>query len=446
MANKTYVELVNSTIQESGAESASFSATGSDFNTNTDSLMRRFKVWVQRAWKFIQQDADDWHFLTGQAVVNIGPRIQFYIYGEIPGAVPATIDIYDSNDEVKAENVPVTAVVDLTGRYSGEAPNMNYGYITIDPAAYPLNLSLKPGNDYFYLEDRVDEISVGPGLYTFYDTNTVVGQTLSFVLRDALDVDTYYPAAGILTELTPATGGILIGTQGFKFITTEPAVASLISTGTYGIYIYNHPLENWDSQDPFPAGSAASFTQTEGASVVSSSSKAHIHSWGSFDWNEELFPDDYAEYVKKVNTSSYKILRTSYPEAGYAEVLPCVPWQSYLDQMDSAQTATSDPAFITEDSQGRWRLWPHPKERVTLTFDYARTPQILEAFDDVPLNLPEEYEDIIMWKALILYGEYDEQQSVIKRATKNYMDLKYRFEKNKRPVFNFKPANLRGKS
>ena len=262
------------------------------------------------------------------------------------------------------------------------------------------------------------------------------------MLTSGVNPPIYYENAGMLTELDPATGGSSIGTQGFKFVSTEPGIGAMIDSGTYDIFVYNHPLPGWSTGNPYPPGSAANFSDIQGATVTRADAKAFVHSWGSYDWNEEMSENDFVQYVKEVNPATYKVILTNPSDTGYPDNLLFVPWNEFQRSVEGSQNYPAIPRYISEDSQGRWRLWPYPKERVTVTFDYVRTPQELVTYNDIPQHLPEEYEDMIVWKALIYYGEFAEQPSVARRALKEYMNLKYGFEKNKRPVFNFRPATF----
>jgi len=47
-----------------------------------------------------------------------------------------------------------------------------------------------------------------------------------------------------------------------------------------------------------------------------------------------------------------------------------------------------------------------------------------------------------MWRALVMYGEYDEQPSVIARANKNYKNILSRLEQKTRQKFHFQPKRL----
>lgn len=451
MPKSNYLQLVNAAILESGADLQQYNSNGSDFVSNTDSLMRKFKVWTNRAWRTIQQEADDWHFLTSRAVVNVDPRIMFYTYGKIPGTVPPFLDIYDDDDNFRVQNLAISSIVDITGQYSGENPRMSYGYVNIAESATPITFGLKPGNDWFYLNGRLTENTYGNNLNVFYDNGIGVGATLS--VAATLNSDPTQPGflfsnAVTITVLTPNTNDFLRGTTQIKFQTNNRELRELIDSGDYTIGLFPNPTNgNYTAQQYLTNSDPnnvvlVTLESTEGMTSELVDTKAYIHSWGSYDWNEELALNDFSDDVKEVNDATYKIIRTSYADPGCAEPLICVPWQQFLEAVDGPQDSPSDPALIAHDSQGRWRLWPYPKERVTVTFDYVRSPQVLDLYTDVALHLPEEYEDIIVWQTLIFYGQFSEQPNVIMRATKELKNLMYRFEKNKRPTFNFQPIRI----
>jgi len=455
MAKKTYVQLVNDAILESGADLALYSNDGTDFVTNTTSLMVKFKGWTARAWKTIQQEADDWHFLTSRGVVNTGPGIMFYTEGVIPGTVPPTVDIYDADDVIKVNALSIRNMTDLTGGYSSEDPSKNYGYVKIAEASQPVNFTLKPGNDYFYLNGRLIQYTAGMNTNLFYDRGTTPGSIVSVVFRNAVTMlnPRAFNNAATITDMEPFTQDYTRGTDGFAFTSNNKELNRLIQDAInrsidYEIALFQYPL---DSYTPYEYINGADldnpilFTTLAAGDPLSIDlidSKAYVHSWRSYDWNEELGPDDFTDHVKEVNQATYKIISKSSPETGNSIPLLCIPWQGFLEQVSTSQNMTSEPRFISEDSQGRWALWPHPKEAVTITFDYTRTPQVLANFDDVPQHLPSEYEDLIMWRALMFYAEYDEQPSVLLRAKKNFTDILYRFEKQKRPKFTFRPARF----
>lgn len=156
-STKTYLQFVNEAIDEAGAELALFAEDGSDWNTQSDPMMNRFKKWVKRAWKEIQQEANDWDWLEETAVVNITPGIMFYSPTPITMAPEdiTPLTIYDVDGTPKVTGLTVSQVKDLTGKYSKSKP---FGYINCLYSDYsfnnqhPLDFGMKAGGEYFKAE------------------------------------------------------------------------------------------------------------------------------------------------------------------------------------------------------------------------------------------------------------------------------------------------------
>ena len=103
----TYVSLVNNAIDESGADLALYAEDGSDFTTNTEPMLNRFKTWVARAWKTVQQVAFDWEFLNNQGIVTLQPGLMFYTSVDIATApTVATLDVYGMRSLTQAPDLP----------------------------------------------------------------------------------------------------------------------------------------------------------------------------------------------------------------------------------------------------------------------------------------------------------------------------------------------------
>jgi hypothetical protein len=79
----TFLQLVNMALRESGADLDSLS----DFST-MNSLQTKMKNWVSQAWREICMERDEWHYMTGQAVVDVYPRIYVEDWNRA-GGIPA---------------------------------------------------------------------------------------------------------------------------------------------------------------------------------------------------------------------------------------------------------------------------------------------------------------------------------------------------------------------
>ena len=533
---RTYLQIVNDTILESGADLDTFAEDGSDFNAlGHDSLMYKFKTWVNRAWQTIQQNAYDWEFMSEQAVVNINPGIMFYSPNIIDWT-PANVNpliIYDVDDTAKITGETVTKVVNLTGLYTNTE---NFGYVDLlSNPSHPISFGMKSGGEYFnattapaglseviVVEDG-SKFTVGE-LYpitmlngyvanvrvTVIDGNllTIVGNSvldtlvLMLVLSNTVstvDNDSSVQNVTVLEsfktwrEVSPQVASQSLYLRSFWNIpdgyldeldvisirATDPFTSEeffdIPNAGTIG-YVITDP-------DPGPlvamyialteeaAAQLAAFvppandyinlylTRTSdnrtmevvGSPEVSIyflmdapplTRKNYIHSWKSYDWAEETQNDDFVEDLAELDEQSFRLVTHEIPAPGLEIKLPFLHWEIFRTRYDNATVPPSQPRIITKDSVGRFRFYPAPDVPYTILFDYVRNPQKLVAFGDVPKKLPEDLTDIIMWRALMYYGEYDEQPSVVARATRNYKDLLSRLELRFRDKFHFSPYKL----
>lgn len=444
----TYVSLVNKAISESGADLALYQADGSDFDTNTDPMLNRFKEWVARSWTTIQQVAFDWEFLNNQGLVTINPGLMFYTEGDIAGELATTIDIYGTDDSLLFENVPVDAYKDLTYSQYSNTEDQSFGYVDLTASGdEPLvSLAFKAGGDYFNLGERLYQYSMGAQLPYFYSQGVLPGDTMSMVVFYG---GNYYASqnSALLVSVDPDVDNISKGSQGFVFLSEDPHLLAAYDSGTFDLYLYANSsvLDGWVPADGFPSNPLAGYENSDPlASLVQTviASKAYLHSWKSFNFSEEIAADDYVNELCEINHDSFKLIDHESPSASTTRPLQFVPWSIFTIQYDNLTNPPSTPVYITKDNTGRWRLFPHPNVPVTLKFDYNRIPQTLALYDDVPKGLPSDFMELVMWLAVRMYGEYDEQPSVARRSERYYKDLLQRLQIKYRPKFRFQPKRL----
>lgn len=181
-----------------------------------------------------------------------------------------------------------------------------------------------------------------------------------------------------------------------------------------------------------------------------------ISGWGSYDFSEttqqQTSPPVPAS-VKQINQSTFRISDYGGTVAEGAKdakeyPLAYVPWETFLDRdYDIGGNSPGRPYYVTQDFEGRYRFYPALNKDYLVVFDYERGVQYLTAYTDVPFGIPEEFVDVIKWKALQYYGQYDEQPSVSNtqgtgRADRNLKVMLARLEKQTREKFHFKPVKL----
>lgn len=80
------------------------------------------------------------------------------------------------------------------------------------------------------------------------------------------------------------------------------------------------------------------------------------------------------------------------------------------------------PRFFTITPQDEMAVLPEPDVEYNLSFDYQKTAQELSADSDVP-ELPEQFHDVIVYRALVKYGGFDEAPAQLQRAVAEHQEL-----------------------
>ncbi len=71
----------------------------------------------------------------------------------------------------------------------------------------------------------------------------------------------------------------------------------------------------------------------------------------------------------------------------------------------TSSTQTGRPSLFTIKPNNSLTFWPIPSAIYTVTGEYFKRPQAMSADADEPL-IPQQFQPVIVWKALMLYGAY----------------------------------------
>jgi len=96
------------------------------------------------------------------------------------------------------------------------------------------------------------------------------------------------------------------------------------------------------------------------------------------------------------------------------EPLAAVPWAVFRKEY-ADDTGQPHPRFLTRRPDGLLLLDTSPKEDGALTFEYWRTPQALADNGTTP-RMPEQYHMVIVYRALLYYGLYENAPEVVQAA------------------------------
>lgn len=312
----TYLELVNTALRESGADLDSLSSF-----SGMNSLQTKMKNWVSQAWKEICMERDEWTYMTGQAVVDIYPRI--YV-----------------EDWNRAGGVPAAGAT-----FEGEETDWGFTLVAVDS-----------------VEGTITDAN---GLSAFLSISD-------------FETDTFPMLNEQFEELTP---------------TADTGAFTYKGGGRYRFQNY---------------------TDTVMISTVSRTFTAiepQIHTFYIQDVENEEFQ------VQPIAYMPFNLFTTSYPEYPNSNL--------------------GKPMVITNTPDGNYDFWPRPDNHYVVKYNYTKAVNELSLTTDVPLNLPTEYHDIIVWKALMFYAHFDNNPTLMKHALQRYAFYRNRMERRLMPQVTF---------
>lgn len=107
-----------------------------------------------------------------------------------------------------------------------------------------------------------------------------------------------------------------------------------------------------------------------------------------------------------------------------------VPYEKWALEYEYAAFAAGVPEFITETPQGTYDFYPKPDGQYIVSFDFTRKLDQMVAYNDMPTEIPEQYEDWILWAAVLEYADYDANIKVGARAKKKLEYYDYLMERD----------------
>jgi hypothetical protein len=94
-------------------------------------------------------------------------------------------------------------------------------------------------------------------------------------------------------------------------------------------------------------------------------------------------------------------------------------WAKFKDTYATGVKEKGRPKYFAYKPNGAITFYPIPNDAFTVTVDFYRPPQVLAANTDVPL-IPSEFEDAIIYKALMYWAEYSDAREVYQGSSANY--------------------------
>ena len=105
-------------------------------------------------------------------------------------------------------------------------------------------------------------------------------------------------------------------------------------------------------------------------------------------------------------------------------------WQSYVR---SRQASHGQPTNYTQRFDRNIELYPIPNQNYAVRGLYVRKPQRLVNDFDEPI-LPEEYHQLIVYQAMMLYAQYEAAPEIFQAGVQGYNRLYNRMVNSETPV------------
>lgn len=119
-----------------------------------------------------------------------------------------------------------------------------------------------------------------------------------------------------------------------------------------------------------------------------------------------------------------------------------VDWSTWTHCNYDLLTTTGKPQLVTENPARALLFYPIPTAANVFTMKYRRTPQVLAADADVPI-CPDRHQEVIAYRALMLWAAFDQDGTLLKTSTDEYEERLSAMERECRPTVSFGGARLR---
>lgn len=158
--------------------------------------------------------------------------------------------------------------------------------------------------------------------------------------------------------------------------------------------------------------------------------------WETGTFTNSLDEDTYtvasgklASDIEKMDFSSFFIYETANPNTTKRK-LRWASWKVFQDRYIDTEIVGGLPTYFTRNPDGDIvfsKEFEDADDTYTIEYNYYKTPDLLEANNDVPV-LPERFHMVIVWHALQDYAHYYNAPEVLARAEKRYAEMYWKLK------------------
>lgn len=162
--------------------------------------------------------------------------------------------------------------------------------------------------------------------------------------------------------------------------------------------------------------------------------------WGTYNFTDQnaVLDTDLTD-VSDIHLDTMRYVVDSQTPTG-EQRLTYTPFYDFPDH--HLYDTPGQPRIFTQLPTGRYALWPHPAYPIRLRFRYTAAVNDLEAWDDTPEWLREQWHEGIVWLAVKYYAENVQNPALEQRAWRRWNNTKQQMERNEMPTAGFNPVRM----
>lgn len=146
---------------------------------------------------------------------------------------------------------------------------------------------------------------------------------------------------------------------------------------------------------------------------------------------------DFSQYAEVVDPNSISIVPTDeeYQEDNnwYQTQVRPILWKDLGDLRRGARLTGSIPPYVSVTPQGSLYFYPPFTFKRQAEFEFTRAFSLMQAHSDTPVGIPEKYVKWIVWRALMSYGDFQQNGAIWSRGDKNAEKIMNIMERDNAP-------------
>ncbi len=169
--------------------------------------------------------------------------------------------------------------------------------------------------------------------------------------------------------------------------------------------------------------------------VVQTSNLFRVKGWGRYNLQTEvsdLFEADLTTFaIQSTGGSSSQTNSSSFDPTP----LNFIAWDNWVQSFENQEGAAYGcPQYFTITPEGLYDFYPRPDKFYVLRFYYQKSIQDLTLYTDTPTDLPADYHNAIVWRAVMYYADGDDKDMLWRKARRRFEFYKKRLEENQMPT------------